>query len=291
MTQVSNENIVVPELLEEPSSMLREDKLYLVTHAQLSAGYQTAQIAHATADFIMNNPQLAKQWHTVSNSVIILEAKNAEHLSELQETAETRGIITTEFREPDLGDEITAVTFAPGVATRKLLSSLPCAGRKMNDQTVLKESENLIRVMSFEMMDTKVSATCNSLQQGRLLREYYFVFLNYLENKIDLSNAINWDIPNWVHEDKETVLTNLPSRYVMDRFLTLYFGEEAPEVLKESYRVNPNNSSYLEVAELLENVQGSQNSFLSEIVNILLSAMNFPGVLEGNVQVSEVEYA
>lgn len=196
--------------------------MYLVTHAQLSSGYQTAQIAHVVADFIQNNTGLANAWHFTSNSLIVLEAANAAELSVLQERARLRGIVVQEFREPDLGDEVTALAFAPGDATRKFLSNLPCAGKNLHNQSVLKEREHKIRSMSFAMMGCEQTAGLNVLQHGRSVREHYFALLNHMNGTVNLSGEANWRIPEWVDTYAEQILATLPSRYTMDRYLTLH---------------------------------------------------------------------
>jgi len=194
----------------------------MVTHSELSAGYQIAQIAHVTADFIQANPELADRWHSISNSIIVLQAENAEALSELQEEARKRGIKVTEFREPDLGDEITALAFEPSAKTRKLLANLPLAGRKLHDQQKLRDNERRICKLSHEMMDCEQTKGQNVLQHGRSVREHYFALVDHLNGRVDLSTTDNWRIPAWVDDYKEQILASLPSRYIMDRYLTLH---------------------------------------------------------------------
>lgn len=206
----------------EPVSTAREDKLYLVTHAQLSSGYQTAQVAHVVADFIMANPETAQTWHAVSNSVIVLEAKDARELSFLKADAEDKGLKVTEFREPDLGDEITALAFAPGEETRKFLSNLPCAGRKLHNQQELKARERRLRELSFAMQDCEQTKGQNVLQHGRSVREHYFALVNHMKGNINLNETSNWRLPEWVDKYSEQILALLPSNYVMDRYLTLH---------------------------------------------------------------------
>lgn len=213
---------VIPFIAAEPASNAREDKLYLVTHANLSAGYQTAQVAHVVADFIMNNPEIAKTWHITSNSVIVLEAEDSSALSELIEEAAKRNITVQEFREPDLGDEITALAFAPSDATRKLLSNLPCAGKNLHNQHELKEREAALRKMSFAMMDCDQTKGQNVLQHGRSVREHYFALLSHLKGESNLNETSNWKLPEWVETYKEEILATLPSRFIMDRYLTLH---------------------------------------------------------------------
>lgn len=215
-----------------------------MTHGNLSAGYQAAQSVHVMAEFALNYPDTAHTWYKNSNSLIILEAKNAQELSELQEKAISRGITVQEFREPDLGDEITALAFAPSANTRKLLSNLPLAGKNLHNQKNLHEREHRLRCMSFAMMDCEQTKGQNVLQHGRSVREHYFALVEHLNGRVDLSQTSNWKIPGWVDEYKDRIKTVLPPRYVMDRYLTLHdSGKPAVREVDEEGRVHfPNHS-------------------------------------------------
>ena len=215
-----------------------------MTHGNLSAGYQAAQSVHVMAEFALNHPDTARTWYKNSNSLIILEAKNAQELSELQEKAISRGITVQEFREPDLGDEITALAFAPSANTRKLLSNLPLAGKNLHNQKNLHEREHRLRCMSFAMMDCEQTKGQNVLQHGRSVREHYFALVDHLNGRVDLSQTSNWKIPGWVDEYKDRIKTVLPPRYVMDRYLTLHdSGKPAVREVDEEGKVHfPNHS-------------------------------------------------
>jgi hypothetical protein len=194
----------------------------LVTHGNLSAGYQTAQIAHVIAEFVLHNPRIAEKWHGLSNSLIVLEAKDARALSELQEKALSRGIHVHEFREPDLGDEITALAFEPHPGSKKLLSNLPLAGTHFSNQQNLRHREREIRKLSYAMMDCEQTKGQNVLQHGRSVREHYFALVDHLSGRVDLSETSNWKLPAWIDAYSEQILASLPARYVMDRYLTLH---------------------------------------------------------------------
>lgn len=220
--EIIEENYTYPVIPPEPASSLHEDKIYLVTHSGLSAGYQAAQTVHAMADFVMNHPESAKKWHTLSNSIIILEAPDAQALSTLQQKAINRGIVVQEFREPDLGDEITALAFEPGPKVRKLLSNYPLAGKNLHNQKALHDNEHALRTMSFAMMDCEQTKGQNVLQHGRSVREHYFALLEHLEGKRNLNDTTNWVIPEWLDQYAGKILPLLPDRYIMDRYLTLH---------------------------------------------------------------------
>lgn len=213
--------------------------MYLVTHGNLSAGYQIAQVAHVMAEYALNHHNSAKYWHHLSNSLIVLEAKNARDLSDLQEKAKSRGINVQEFREPDLGDEITALAFEPGKATKRLLSNLPLAGKNLHNQHELHEREHRLRCMSFAMMDCEQTKGQDVLQHGRSVREHYFALLDHLAGRVDLSTTSNWRLPEWVDTYREQIVDSLPSRYVMDRYLTLHdSGKPAVREVDEEGRVH-----------------------------------------------------
>lgn len=206
----------------EATSTNHEDKLYLVTHAELSTGYQIAQIAHATADFMLAHPATAQNWSQISNSIIALEAANAEHLSNLLEQAQALNLTTIEFREPDMGDEITAIAFAPSLDTPNLLANLPCAGRTPRDEKLARKRETKLRKLSSKMEDCPQTEGQNVLQHGRSVREHYFALLDHINGKTSLHNTSNWRIPEWVDANRELIQANLLPRFVMDRYLTLH---------------------------------------------------------------------
>lgn len=202
--------------------MARENKIYLVTHAQLSPGYQTAQTAHVIAEWAIKNPEKAQQWDVTSGSLIVLEAPDAEALSDLTEQAQELKIPFTIFREPDIGDEITAVLFEPGAETVRLLANLPCAGKHVHNQKQLRDIENRKRAQINKMVATEQTKGQNILQHGRSVREHYFGLVEHLKGNIDLSQYDNWKLPEYLNTYSKQILEHLPSNYVMDRYLTLH---------------------------------------------------------------------
>jgi len=102
-------------------------KLFLVTRADLSAGQQAVQAAHALREFTALHPEVDRQWYQTSNTLAFLAAKNEEALGMLCAKAERLGFPTAPFYEPDRGNELTAVAFGP--ACQRILSHLPLALR------------------------------------------------------------------------------------------------------------------------------------------------------------------
>lgn len=85
------------------------------------------QSAHAGINFQYQYPNIAKQWNKQSNYLIILSVENELQLLLFLEKFKAYNLKTTTFREPDIGNEITAIAVEPGEKSRKLTSRLPLA--------------------------------------------------------------------------------------------------------------------------------------------------------------------
>lgn len=83
---------------------------------------------HAALEFAYQHPSLFREWHEKSNYVCILAAKDEEHLTQLSKQLSTIRVVS-EFREPDVGNQLTSLCIEPHEGNRKLLSCLPLAGR------------------------------------------------------------------------------------------------------------------------------------------------------------------
>lgn len=101
--------------------------MYVVTRSDLSPGVRIAQSCHALRQFTAEHPEIDKHWFETSNYLVVLEAKNEIELEYLLDIADNKGIKTAVFREPDLYNEITAVTFEPSNASKQMLRKLPLA--------------------------------------------------------------------------------------------------------------------------------------------------------------------
>lgn len=97
--------------------------MYLVTRADLAPGTRACQAAHAALDFAVTYPDLVGAWHASSNTLVILAAHDELELAWLCQDAETAGLRTVRFHEPDLGGALTAAAFEPAAA--RLLRTLP----------------------------------------------------------------------------------------------------------------------------------------------------------------------
>lgn len=108
----------------------------------MTEGYRAVQSTHAVINFIYEHPSRAGPWFTNSNYLVQLAVKNEEQLRLLIRNCEKHQLYYTVFREPDIGNEITAVAIEPSPVTQKLVSKIPLLFKdKTNkDDTKYKDS-------------------------------------------------------------------------------------------------------------------------------------------------------
>lgn len=99
------------------------------------------------ADFGIHFPEQYKQWHTSSNYLICLSAKDEQALHALAAKLLAEGIKHSMFREPQLGNQVTAISIEPSERTRKICSNFPLAlkdlGLGLNKHSNIKENEQV----------------------------------------------------------------------------------------------------------------------------------------------------
>lgn len=98
-------------------------RLYLVTRADLPPAVQAVQSAHAALDFAVAHPAVTAGWHTASNTLVLLAAPDEVALDRLAVDAAAAGCPVSEFREPDLAGQLTAVALGPDAC--RLVRRLP----------------------------------------------------------------------------------------------------------------------------------------------------------------------
>lgn len=102
----------------------------MVTTNDLDVGAQACQLAHAMREFAERYPEIEGQWYRESNAICFLVVPSGAELLELLEKAESEDIKYAPFHEEDLDNALTAVAFAPSLASRRLLAQIPLAFRK-----------------------------------------------------------------------------------------------------------------------------------------------------------------
>lgn len=82
---------------------------------------------HSLTQFHFEYPLFSKEWFLNSNYLVLLSVKDENELILLSQKAIDRGIKVSVFREPDINNEVTAITLEPSIESMKLCSSIPLA--------------------------------------------------------------------------------------------------------------------------------------------------------------------
>ena len=80
-------------------------KLYVIVRKDLSVSQRAVQAGHAVAEFLLRGP--FSRWK--NGTLIYLGVKGLKQLENLKYKLDFHGIPYTEFREPDIGNEVTAI--------------------------------------------------------------------------------------------------------------------------------------------------------------------------------------
>ncbi|HET9141254.1 peptidyl-tRNA hydrolase [Actinophytocola sp.] len=96
-----------------------------MTRADLAQGVQACQVAHAALEFALAHSHLVTEWHTHSNTLVVLAAPDELDLARCYADANSAGLCVVAFYEPDLGGALTAVALEPGA--HRLVAHLPLA--------------------------------------------------------------------------------------------------------------------------------------------------------------------
>jgi hypothetical protein len=80
-------------------------KLFVVVRKDLSISQRTVQSGHAIAEFLLKRSDT--KWD--NGTLVILGLDNLEELNKLMFKLDQKGIGWIGFKEPDIGNEITAI--------------------------------------------------------------------------------------------------------------------------------------------------------------------------------------
>lgn len=105
------------------------DRLYIAVRADLPPGLQAAQAVHAAVEFSVSDPDAATRWHRDSNFLVVVSVSDELGVVDLIGRAKRAQVPFRAVREPDVGNEFTAVVLGPGAGARRLCSALPLALR------------------------------------------------------------------------------------------------------------------------------------------------------------------
>ena len=84
---------------------MNSTKLYVIVRKDLSISQRAVQAGHAVAQFLLCSPFF--RWK--NGTLIYLGVKGLRQLENLKRKFESNGIHYVEFREPDIGNETTAI--------------------------------------------------------------------------------------------------------------------------------------------------------------------------------------
>ena len=82
------------------------ERLYCITRKDLTPGQKTAQACHAATQYILDNPKT--NWD--NGFIICLEIDSEQELLKLKESLDIKGLNYSYFKEPDMGDALTAIS-------------------------------------------------------------------------------------------------------------------------------------------------------------------------------------
>ena len=128
--------------------MTQVHKLTVVSRRDLNPGYQATQSIHSVAQFIFENPDVAKQWNK-DPYLAVLSVENESELEQLIQKLQKSNLKYSTFRESDIDNQITAICIEPSEKTRKVTSSMPLllkefSTEKLMDKNNYKFNHNLI---------------------------------------------------------------------------------------------------------------------------------------------------
>lgn len=102
-----------------------------MTRSDLSPGLQAAQAAHAGIQYAIECRDECLEWFDESMYLVLLAAKDLNSLESLRDQARTRMLLCSEFFEPDLDNELTAIVLEPSRRSGRFVSSLPLVGKEV----------------------------------------------------------------------------------------------------------------------------------------------------------------
>ena len=82
-----------------------KNNLYVIIRGDLSRSQKTVQAVHASAEFILKEDTIG--WD--NGTVVCLKVKDESELQSVEERVSGQGIAYRSFREPDTGNDMTAL--------------------------------------------------------------------------------------------------------------------------------------------------------------------------------------
>ena len=93
-------------------------KMYVFLRKDLPSKYAAVQGGHALAEYMLKNPMQAAKWG--NHTLIYLQVDNEKEMIKLEKELLEQNEIFASFREPDIGDELTAIAICSNPERFKL---------------------------------------------------------------------------------------------------------------------------------------------------------------------------
>lgn len=190
-------------------------KLYILTHSDLPLKYQVPQSNHAAMEFAAQYPTEFSEWHKKSNSIIILNCQSERKLIEFSQKLRDKNIKFSEFREPDIGDELTAIAICPGPEIKRLCSGLPLAGKRINEGAEGRLNRK------FEVMDAMKACEQRSgqniWQHGESVRDHLMDLIKFLRDP-HYTSKYTWRYPQWLLSHSKEFLASVTRDHVLEKY-------------------------------------------------------------------------
>lgn len=81
--------------------------MYILTRKDLPNAYRACQAGHALAEFMLRHPGQAQEWG--NHTLIYLQVDNEDRLKYWGDKLTRKGLTWEGFREPDIGNQLTAI--------------------------------------------------------------------------------------------------------------------------------------------------------------------------------------
>lgn len=104
-------------------------KLVVVVRDDLTPGQKLAQSLHAGLDLSLQHPEITREWHQKSNTVVVLQAP-LDRIFRLASKLSVMNVPFRFFEEPDreTGDRYTALAWCATAETQRFAAGLALAG-------------------------------------------------------------------------------------------------------------------------------------------------------------------
>ena len=97
-------------------------KMYVLVRKDLPKSYQAVQGGHALAEYLIHFPQVSNIWK--NGTLIYLGVKDEQMIIKWMHKLERNNVIYKPFKEPDLGNQFTALACISDGRVFKRLSLL-----------------------------------------------------------------------------------------------------------------------------------------------------------------------